>query len=71
MRPGNKAMFVCVCVLMCVCAYVCVAVYYFMYGVHACLCVLQCLLVYPSGDSSVVSCCFIYYHQRGSAGLIL
>ena len=54
-RPGNEAM--CMNALLtcmwlrtlCLCA---------------CLCVLQCLAscIYTSGDSSVVSCCFIYYH---------
>ena len=32
---------------------------------------MSCPFVFPCGDSSVVSCCCIYYHQRESAGLIL
>ena len=55
-RPGNEAM--CMDVVVCMYVYVCV-----------CYNVLPVVLT--SGDSSVVSCCFIYYHQRESAGLIL
>ena len=41
---------VCVCVLTCVwlCTFVCVT--------------MSCPVVFTSGDSSVVSCCFIYHH---------
>ena len=59
-------MCVCVCVCLYVCGFVqdvCMCMY-----VHVCV----CYNVMPSsGDSSVVSCCFIYNHQRESAGLIL
>ena len=49
---------------------VCVVVY-IMY-VHVCVCVAMSYpIIFTSGDSSVASCCFIYYHQRESAGLIL
>ena len=75
-RPGNELCYVheciavcmCMCACVCVCAYVCVVVY-IMY-VHVCV-TMSCSVVFAFGDSSVVSCCFIYYHQRESAGLIV
>ena len=48
-----------VCVVMCACMWTFVGA------------TMSCPVVFTSGDSSVVSCCFIYYHQRESAGLIL
>ena len=49
-------------------AFVCVVVY-IMY-VHICV-AMSCSNVVAFGESSVVSFCFVYYHQRESAALIL
>ena len=48
---------------MCVCVFTCVVVYIKL--VHAYICMykqftMSCPVVFTSGDSSVVSCCFIY-----------
>ena len=68
---------------LCVCLYICVVCACRSRNEAMCMdalvCVCVCKVVYikfvrfvfTSGDSSVVSCCFIYYHQRESAGLIL
>ena len=62
------------CALMCVVFVVCVVVYIIMYVctfVHVWVCYNVLPVVFPSGNSSVVSCCFISYHRRESACLIL
>ena len=58
----------------CVCVFTCVVVYIKLVHAYICMFVgatMSCPVVFTSCDSSVVSCCFIYYHRRESAGLIL
>ena len=69
------------CIGVCVCAWneaMCMnSLLYVCIRMYICACMgkfvrynMSCPGVSTSGDSSVVSCCFIY-HQRESAGLIL
>ena len=63
----------CVCTFLCynVLLCVCVCVFVCIMDVCACICMyvcvtMSCPVVFTSGDSSVVSCCFIYYHILSS-----